>query len=160
MKYFTTIILITFLNVTAMAYEIKTEVIIDASPQKIWSILIDFENYPNWNPFIKSIAGIPKVGNKITVRVEPPESKGMTFNPKILTFDFLKKLTWLGHFMFNGLFDGKHTFEIIDNGNGTSTFKQSETFSGVLVPFFKKKLLKTKKGFELMNNKLKELAEK
>jgi hypothetical protein len=46
------------------------------------------------------------------------------------------------------------------NGDGTTTFKQSENFKGILVPFFKKSLdNNTKKGFEEMNRKLKELAE-
>lgn len=160
MKYLTTISLITLLNVTAMAKEIKTEILINATPAKVWSILTHFDNYPNWNPFIKSIKGEVKVGNKITARIEPPDASGMTFKPKILTLETNKELKWLGHFLFAGLFDGEHKFELIDNGNGTTTFRQSEKFKGILVPFFKKQLdNNTKRGFEEMNKKMKELAE-
>ena len=160
MKYLTTISLITLLNVTAMAKEIKTEILINATPEKVWSILTDFDNYPNWNPFIKSIKGDVKVGNKITVRIEPPEAKGMTFKPKVLSFDQNKEFRWIGKLLFKGLFDGEHKFELIDNGNGTTTFRQSEKFKGIFVPLFKKQLdNNTKNGFEEMNNKLKELAE-
>ncbi len=161
MKYLTTISLITFLSATATAKEIKTEVLINATPEKVWAILTDFENYPNWNPFIKLIKGEVKIGNKIIVKIEPPEAKGMTFKPKILTFETNKELSWLGHLLFAGLFDGKHKFELIDNGDGTTTFRQSEKFKGVLVPLFKKQLdNNTKKGFEEMNRKLKEIAER
>lgn len=143
-----------------MAKEIKTEILIHSTPEKIWSILTNFNNYPNWNPFIKSIKGEVKVGNKITVRIEPPESKGMTFKPKVLTFEPNKELSWLGHLMFAGLFDGEHKFEIIDNGNGITSFRQSEKFKGILVSLLKKQLdNNTKRGFEEMNKKLKELAE-
>lgn len=160
MRYLTTIILIALVNATAMAKEIKTEILINATAEKVWSILTNFENYPNWNPFIKSIKGDVKVGNKITARIEPPEAKGMTFKPKILTLETNKELSWLGRLLFAGLFDGEHKFELIDNRNGTTTFKQSEKFKGILVPFFKKQLdNNTKKGFEEMNRKLKELAE-
>jgi hypothetical protein len=160
MKYLTTISLITFLSATATAKEIKTEILINATPEKVWAILTDFENYPNWNPFIKLIKGEVKIGNKIIVKIEPPEAKGMTFKPKILTFETNKELSWLGHLLFAGLFDGKHKFELIDNGDGT-TFRQSEKFKGVLVPLFKKQLdNNTKKGFEEMNRKLKEIAER
>lgn len=160
MKFLTTIILLIFLNVTAMAKEIKTEILIHATPDKVWSILTNFDNYPNWNPFIKSIKGNPKVGNKIVARIEPPQSKGMTFKPKILVFEPNKELRWLGHLLFKGLFDGEHKFELIDNGNGTTTFIQSEKFKGLFLPLFKKQLdNSTKKGFEEMNKKLKELAE-
>lgn len=160
MKYLTTIILITIFNISAMALEIKTEITITATPEKVWEILTNFNEYPNWNPFIKSIKGQAVVGKKIIARIEPPEAKEMTFKPKILTFVENKELSWLGHLLFPGLFDGKHKFELIDNGNGTTTFKQSEIFRGVLVPFFKKKLKNnTKNGFIEMNEKLKELAE-
>jgi len=47
MKYLTTISLITFLSATATAKEIKTEILINATPEKVWAILTDFENYPN-----------------------------------------------------------------------------------------------------------------
>ena len=140
MRYLTTIILITLLNATAMAKEIKTEILINATPEKVWSILTNFENYPNWNQFIKSIKGDVKVGNKITARIEPPEAKEMTFKPKILTLETNKELSWIGHLLFVGLFDGEHKFELIDNRNGTTTFRQNEKFKGILVPLFKKQL--------------------
>lgn len=144
-----------------MATEIKTEILINASPEKVWAILTDFQNYPNWNPFIKSITGNVAVGNKIVARLEPPEASGMTFKPKVLQFDENKKFRWLGHLLFPGLFDGEHQFELIDNANGTTTFIQSEKFNGILVPLFKKMLdVNTKNGFVLMNEKLKELSEK
>ena len=143
-----------------MSKEIKTEILIMATPEKVWAILTDFSNYPNWNPFIKSIKGEVKAGNRITARIEPPDAKGMTFKPKILTYETNKELRWLGHLLFAGLFDGEHKFELIDNGNGTTTFKQSEKFNGILVSLFKTQLdNNTKRGFEEMNNKLKELAE-
>lgn len=143
-----------------MAKEIKTEILINATPEKVWSILTDFDNYPNWNPFIKSINGEVKVGNKIKAKIRQSESKEMTFKPKIITFETNKELRWLGHLLFAGLFDGEHKFELIDNGNGTTTFRQSEKFKGIFVPLLKKQLdNNTKKGFEEMNRKLKELAE-
>ena len=123
-----------------MAKEIKTEILINATPEKIWSIFTNFDNYPSWNPFIKSIKGEVKVGNKITARIEPPEASGMTFKPKILTLETNKELSWLGHLLFAGLFDGEHKFELIDNGNGTTTFRQNEKFKGIFVPLFKKML--------------------
>jgi hypothetical protein len=143
-----------------MATEIKTEILINATTDRVWTVLTNFDNYPSWNPFIKSIKGEVKVGNKITARIEPPEASGMTFKPKILTLETNKELSWLGHLLFAGLFDGEHKFELIDNGNETTTFKQSEKFNGLLVPLFKKQLdTNTKNGFAAMNMKLKELAE-
>ena len=141
-----------------MAKEIKTEIVINASPDKVWAILNDFNNYPKWNPFIKSIKGEVKVGNKITVRIEPPNTKGMTFKPKVLAYETNKELRWIGHLLFTGLFDGEHKFVLIDNENGTTTFRQSEKFKGIFVGLLS--IENTKKGFEAMNEKIKELAER
>ena len=143
-----------------MALEIKTEITINATPEKVWEILTNFKAYPTWNPFIKSIEGHVDTGKRIKVRIEPQEAKGMTFKPKILTFLENREFSWLGHLLFPGLFDGKHKFELIANGDGTTTFLQSERFRGILVPLFKKQLNRnTKNGFIEMNEKLKELAE-
>jgi len=144
-----------------MKKEIRTEVLIEASAEKVWSILVDFENYPDWNPFIKSIKGEVAVGKIIAARIEPPDAHGMTFKPKVLVFEKNKEFRWLGHLFIKGLFDGEHIFELIDNQNGTTTLVQSEKFGGILVPMFKKMLdTNTIDGFNKMNQKIKELAEK
>lgn len=140
-----------------MAKEINTEIVINATPEKVWKILVDIERYPNWNPFITSIKGEMEKGSKIVVSIKPPNGNGMTFKPTILTKIDHKELSWLGKVIFKGLFDGKHKFELIDNGNGTTTFIQSEEFTGVFVWLFNPQ--KTMSGFNQMNQKLKELAE-
>ncbi|KFF13153.1 polyketide cyclase [Chryseobacterium soli] len=141
-----------------MAKKIETQIIINAAPQKVWEILTDFNNYPNWNPFIKSIAGLINIGSTLKVTIEPEEGKGMTFKPLIQSSVKNKELSWLGNLLFKGIFDGKHKFQLIDNGNGTTTFIQSEEFSGILVSFIN--LDKTAEGFNKMNKSLKEQAEK
>jgi len=142
-----------------MLKEIHTNIVIKATPEKIWKVLTDFGNYPNWNPFIRSIEGTVARGNQISVRITPPGARGMTLKPKVLRFDSNKELRWLGHLIIPGLFDGEHMFKLTDNGNGTTTFIQSEHFGGILVPLFRKLLDKnTRDGFILMNKKLEELA--
>ena len=62
--------------------------------------------------------------------------------------------------VLRGLLDGRHRFELRATPTGT-TFVQHETFTGVLLPFFAKGLERsTPAGFELMNQALKERAEK
>lgn len=141
-----------------MTQEINTSIKIQASPEKIWSVLTDFEQYPDWNPFIKSIDGDVETGKTITVKIQPHKSSAMTFKPIVLTRVENKKLSWQGKFLFKGLFDGEHQFELKDHQNGTVTFVHSEIFSGTLVRFFN--LEATKTGFQMMNEALKKLAEK
>jgi hypothetical protein len=143
-----------------MATILTTEIEINASPEKVWNILMDFEKYPDWNPFIKSITGNPSEGNKIEARIEPPNGSAMTFRPTVLRLETNQEFRWLGHLLFPGLFDGEHFFILKDNGNGKTTFIQGEKFGGILVPLFKKMLdNNTRRGFVLMNEALKKRSE-
>ena len=135
--------------------ELKTSIQIQSTPEKVWKILTDFENYPNWNPFIKSIQGNVTPGSYINI-----QAGNMRFKPKVLAFNPNKELCWLGKLWFTGLFDGEHAFIIQDNQDGSITFRHEEKFKGILVGLFRKKLdTEIKEAFEQMNQKLKELAE-
>lgn len=96
MKYLSTIVLIILVSSIANAKEIKTEILINASPEKVWAIFSDFENYPTWNPFIKSLTGQVKVGDKVHVTIQPYDSKPMSFKPKILHLKPRKKFDGWG----------------------------------------------------------------
>ncbi len=147
-------------NQAKKATEIRTSILIKATPEQVWRILMDFENYPTWNPFIKTIAGKAEKGARIVAYIEPPGAKGMTFKPKVLAVMPNKEFRWLGHLFIPGLFDGEHIFELSDNGDGTTTLVQRERFGGILIPLFKKMLNdNTLRGFEAMNEALKAKAE-
>lgn len=141
--------------------EIDTEIIIEASAQKVWQILTDFENYPKWNPFINMIEGKVHEGNSFKVIIQAPESKPMTFNPVCLSFKENQEFVWKGRLFLPGIFDGKHIFKLEEFQSGRTKFIQREEFSGILIGFLWKKLdTHTRKGFEMMNMKLKQEAEK
>lgn len=139
---------------------IQTEIIIDADISKVWNVLTDFENHPKWNPFIKSISGEQKVGNKITVSIQPPDGNGMTFKPRILILDQNREFRWKGRLLINGIFDGEHFFKMESLGDGQTKFIQGEKFSGILVSLMGKMLEKTKEGFQLMNEAIKKECER
>ncbi len=138
-----------------MAFEIKTSILINATPDKVWDKLTAFESYADWNPFLKEVSGDVKEGNTIQIN-----AGGMKFQPKVLKFEANKEFKWKGHLLLKGLFDGTHQFQLEDHKNGTTTFHHNEYFKGILVPLFKKQLqTDTKKGFEAMNSILKERVE-
>jgi hypothetical protein len=139
---------------------IETEILVNSEPDKVWDILTTFENYSGWNPFIRSIKGKRKVGEQLTVNIQPPDSKEMEFKPTILIYRKNEEFRWKGKFYIKGLFDGEHYFKLIDLDNGQTKLIHGELFSGLLVPFMGKALAKTKEGFELMNNFLKKECEK
>lgn len=140
--------------------EIHTQISIKAAPEKIWAILTEFENYPAWNPFIQTIKGEKKPGGKLEIFIQPPGAGGMKFKPKVLVFEKNQEIRWAGKMFFKGLFEGEHYFLLQPNERGTTEFIHGEKFRGILVPFLKGTLKKTREGFELMNQELKILCER
>ena len=140
---------------------IHTEIEINASPEKVWNILMDFEKYPEWNPFVKSISGNATEGGNLKVILQQPDGKPMTFKPKCLVAEPNTEFRWLGHLFIKGLFDGEHIFKLREREGGKTKLVQCENFNGLLLPLFWKQLnTKTISGFELMNTALKNRAEK
>ncbi len=161
MKTKFSITLFTLLNLSIMAKEIKTQITINQTPEKVWSILTNFNDYGRWNPFIVSITGKPLVGNILVVVMKLQENKEMTFKPKVVAFANNEKLIWKGKLLMKCIFDGEHQFYLIDNGNGTTTFIQNEKFNGILVPFMKNLIeVDTFNNFKNFNEAIKIEAEK
>lgn len=46
-----------------------TDTFIQASPDEVWAVLVDFSAYEAWNPMIPWAAGEPVVGARLPVRV-------------------------------------------------------------------------------------------
>ncbi len=133
---------------------------IAASAERVWQVLADFEAYPQWNPFVRLARGELKVGARLTVHLQPPGTRGMTFRPTVLKVEPNRELRWLGHLGVPGLFDGEHSFRIEPVEANQVHLVQSETFTGILVPLLMRALDKdTQRGFEEMNHALKVRAE-
>jgi len=141
-------------------YEIKTEIDIESTPERVWSILTNFSAQSGWNPFIRSIEGPVETGGRLTVSIQPVGGKPMTFRPTVLVVTPNVELRWVGHFLFRGVFDGEHYFQIASAKPGRVSFIQGEKFSGLLVVLAKATLERgTRPGFVAMNQALKARAE-
>jgi len=140
--------------------ELSTEIEITAPPDEVWAILTDLGQYGEWNPHIREAKGEIKEETKLTIRIEEPNGKSMTFKPTVTRVVPQKEFRWLGRLLLPGVFDGEHIFEISPINDDTIRFVQRENFRGVLVPFFWRKLnTDTRMGFEEMNIALKKRAE-
>jgi hypothetical protein len=135
-----------------MMKELKTEILLNASPEKVWEVLSTFSEYENWNPFIRRISGSMEKGARLEVRIAPPGSKGMTFKPIVLEVEKAKAFRWKGTLGIPGIFDGEHYFILEDMRNGQTRLLHGERFSGLLVPFIN--LSATEAGFKVMNESL------
>jgi hypothetical protein len=141
-----------------LGHTITTSVLIDAAPERVWGILMDFAAYPSWNPFIVGIEGEARPGKKLTVDVQPPGWTAQSFKPVVLTADPAQAFVWRGSLPVPGLFTGEHSFRLTRQGDRTH-FHHAESFSGLLLPLVKRMLARTEEGFQLMNAALKARAE-
>ncbi|MGA4727309.1 SRPBCC family protein [Micromonospora taraxaci] len=142
-----------------MSTTISTTIDIAASPQAVWEVLTDFAAYPDWNPFMRRIEGVPRVGSKLVVHLSPPGGRGMTFKPTVLAANPGQELRWLGKLGVGGLFDGEHSFVLTANADGTTHLVHGERFSGLLVALLKGTLKNTHAGFGAFNDALKQRVE-
>jgi hypothetical protein len=137
-----------------MGHELRTEIDIAGPPEAVWAQLVDLNSYADWNPFITSAVGSAAVGERLTLRMQPPGGRPMTFRPTVTRTEPGAVFEWLGRLGVPGLFDGRHRFELTASPGGTHLV-QSESFTGLLVGPLRRSLDRgTRAGFEAMNEAL------
>ncbi|MGD0079089.1 MAG: SRPBCC domain-containing protein [Methanoregula sp.] len=140
--------------------ELRSEIEIQVSAEKVWQLLTDFTSFPRWNPFIRRARGNILVGERLEVTIQPSGTRGMIFRPTVLKAEPNRELRWSGHLLVPGLFDGEHIFTIEPLETDRVRFIQREIFTGLLVPLFALGLdTDTRRSFEEMNKALKFRAE-
>jgi hypothetical protein len=138
---------------------LRTEIQIQAPPEKIWQILIDLAKYPVWNPFITQAIGRVEVGARVEITV-PSGSKEMKLHCRVIKAEPRQVLCWKYHVISPLLFRGEHSFTIEPMGSNYVRFVDQEIFNGLLVPMQAKEIdSSSRQGFEAMDKALKIRAE-
>ena len=111
---------------------IKATIDIEASPEAVWAVLMDWAAYPSWNPFIRAITGKAKVGGRIHVRM------GLPLGTAPITATVMRlrpgaEIAWHSDLPVTGLFDRGHIIAIVAQPNGCE-ITQTQTFDGALAP--------------------------
>ena len=66
--------------------ETVTDIIIDASVDKVWQVLSDFAAYPEWNPYIRRMDGSLESGGSLHVTRLLPGRGEVTSTPAITLY--------------------------------------------------------------------------
>ncbi len=139
---------------------LSSEILIAASPQRIWDIITDFPAYGCWNQAIPSASGEATAGSVLRVVIHWPGLKRSNYELDVLNASPAHELRWLGHFGIKGLMDGDHRFLLEAAGADSTRLTQTECFSGALIPLFAPWLRdNVLSGFDQMNRALKARAE-
>jgi hypothetical protein len=140
-----------------MRHQIRTQIEIDSTPDEVYAVVADVAAYPEWNPTIVEAAGTGVLGEKLRLRMQPTDGRGMTFHPRVTAAEPGVAFEWLGRLGVPGLFDGRHRFELHDLGDGRTRLVHGESFSGLLVRPLRRMLdEKTLRDFEVVNRAIAE----
>jgi len=135
------------------------EIEINAAKEKVWSILIDLENYSQWNEFTPQIKTDWQIGSEVLLTVQMKEGTKpllqkeimIRYNPKS---DFSWGLNW-------GVFLKAERVQRLVEKDNLTIYLTTDTISGPLTPIVD--LLYGKKiqnGFERVAKGLKAYAER
>lgn len=135
-----------------------SEITIQAAADKVWTILTNFEEYPQWNDFVVKIQGEPLEGSNLQVTIKS-KNQEQHFEPEVVKAQAPRSFEWRGKLPW-GAFNGHHCFEIEEIGHEQVRFIHQEHFSGWLSrPLLAMIGKQTLQGFERMNLALKQRAE-
>lgn len=113
--------------------EIRTEIEIEASPQRAWNILTDFSHYHEWNPIITQIIGEARIGDRLKISLTTNKGKIRIYRPTITKFEENHELRWKGRSFVPGLLSGERRFRLDETSEDRVRLVHSELFSGLAI---------------------------
>jgi uncharacterized protein YndB with AHSA1/START domain len=102
--------------------------LIQAAPERVWSVLTDAAAWPNWDSGVTKVDGRVALGEKLTVAVEA--NPGRSFPVKVVQLSAPERMVFLGGMPVK-LFTGRRTYSLAPEGNGTR-FTMREEYAGPL----------------------------
>ena len=137
--------------------EIRTEIEIDAPPERVWEHLADVASYDEWNPHITHVSGDLREGAELEVVVDRIDASPRALTVRVSKVDPPRRLQWVGTVGSKWVFRGRHTFELQALGGDRTRFRNLEQATGVLVPFAIS--ANPERDYDRMNRALKDRVE-
>ncbi|MBI3769650.1 MAG: SRPBCC domain-containing protein [Deltaproteobacteria bacterium] len=115
--------------------EIHTEIEIAAGKDEVWSVLTSFAAYPDWNPFLRTVAA--------ALRPDAPVAMSVAVGARTLDLDAAimrvapgRELRWAGPIsrLQGVVFRGEHYFVMEEIAPRRVRFVHGERFAGLAIP--------------------------
>ncbi|MEO1069670.1 MAG: SRPBCC domain-containing protein [Cyanobacteria bacterium J06638_6] len=135
----------------------STSILIDATADTVWNILIDTPRWPDWNTTIDKVEGNIAAGEQVTVysKISP----GRAFPLEVTEFEPPRRMVWSGG-MPLGLFTGKRTYTLTPRDDNSIEFSMQEAFTGLMAPLITRSIPDLQPSFNQFANCLKQHAER
>lgn len=137
--------------------ETSSTVDIDASPDTVWKLIGDPENFPTFDPTCVRVLGpAPREGGRL--KVYSTLSPDRPFKVRVTTFSPPRRMAWSGGMPF-GLLRGVRSFALDPLGGNRTRFTLTETVSGPMLALIQRSLPDMQGAFDGFCRGLRELAE-
>ena len=132
------IVLFIIVAIVVMLYflgrkSVHHEILIHASPEKVWSVLIDTDSYEDWNPVMKLVEGEVIEGNKVKYQFTQDAENVSEIPSNVKRIIPQKLLNQGGGLPFVITFD--HQYILEPSGDGTR-LTIHEDYGGIYVNFW------------------------
>ena len=147
-------------RISASHRKIYTDIIIDATPEQVWSVLTDTQSYKNWSAFLVDIQGKIRDGEKITAVFQTnPKKEKLTTIEHTISVTEGKEFFWAEKGP-GGIRDNHH-FKVESAENGKTKFIQSDEIMKGITWLAGGNLSKMySEGYQAFNRKLKAEVER
>jgi hypothetical protein len=138
----------------------RTDFEIDASDEQVWAVLVDFENYPDWNPSLPSVSGDLREGSTVSLTLGLPGRPNLNVKAQLREVTPNRRLTWRGHLGADRLFTGYREFAIQPLAEHKVRFTHVEDLQGLIAPVFEALMGRSvRRHHDTFNESLKRRAE-
>ncbi len=116
-----------------------TSILINASVDTVWNELVNFKDYPAWNPIVGKLEGAMEVGSKISTYIVPLKN---TYSPVLTSYKVNHEMVWKGMQVANFLLAAEHYYRLKEISENQVELLHGEYFTGVFSYFLSDKLMK------------------
>jgi hypothetical protein len=104
---------------------------IEAPQAFVWTVLVDYARYPEWNPYTVQVEATLEVGAKVVLHLPDPGKSGETFQ----TVEWMSVIDAPHHLQYNtgSEIPGIHAIRdqwVEDLGDGRSSYRTTDVFTG------------------------------
>lgn len=115
---------------------LRTTFPVNASAERVWHVLTDFDRWADWNPSVPSIRGEPQVGSTVALTLAMPGRPSAKVKATLVEVVPERRLIWEGKIGARWFFAGRREFLIDPQPDGTAEVTHVEDVGGAFFPVF------------------------
>lgn len=119
-------------------HTVYSEVVeIDAPIETVWQVLLDFDSYPEWNPFTKKVETDLVIGNPVNLHVKMPRRINMVQVEYVREVTEPNTLSWGMTMGAEFLLVALREQHLKPLGDNRCSYHTTDAFDGLLTPVVK-----------------------